>query len=202
MIDEIENFWSTCRKNYAHLKPRGLGENTEYNTHMEKEVFARCDWEGKTVLDYGTGGGFCGLHLFNKYKIKKYVGVDVSPRSLQYARETLQGKNFELHKTPYDFKRAGADVFFSLACIQHFPDKAYLKNFLGNLQSSGIQTIILQIRAGDETVFSNAYKTGGNVGLACIIKPDDLTIGGYVKTNASEIYPSRYMYLQFEKEAE
>lgn len=170
MYEEVKKFWETCGPDYAHLsdstKHKKIDLQKEYKrlilNHLPRSL------NGLSVIDYGPGGGFLGELLFTQYGIKKYIAVDIAKRSLDTARTRLMGKAGVFHLVPVNFSGLHADAFFSFACIQHFPSKTYLEDFLANLNSSGVRLVGLHFRSGPKTVTSNNYKvTNGNIGLCC-----------------------------------
>lgn len=107
---------------------------------------------GKTVVDYGVGAGHLGLVLLRDKGIARYVAVDISRSSLEATRTTIAGAGLplsrvETHLVPVEFRALNAEIFISLAVIQHFPDAAFVRSFFANLDRSGISVLILQTRA-------------------------------------------------------
>jgi len=161
------------------------------------------EFKNKTVIDYGLGGGWLGRYLFRNKEIKKYIGIDVAKRSLEVAENVLNQwvNQCKFCLTPVQFKHLRADIFISLACIQHFPSKDYLLGFLDNVDTSDIPDVVLQIRNG-ETDFNGAYEAEGDVGRACRTTPEFVSkyLPGYSLEFASEANPkSGYQYLVFKK---
>lgn len=194
----IKKFWEQCSQNYAHLKSNWeLKIGSRRLNHFYKSFLRFVNFKDKIILDYGCGAGYLGKILFDKYGLKKYIGIDIAERSLIKARQILEGYNTEFHLTPKTFKNIEADIFISLACIQHFPDEEYLYNFLKNVNKSGISTLILQIRYGEETVFNNAYKIKKDFGMACVTNEEyiDERLRRYKLINVSGKGISGYQYL-------
>jgi len=160
-------FWETCRSNYAHLKPSWEFDDKMDRTTRLKEAFLdHMDLKGKIVIDYGCGGGFLGKFLFREYGIAKYIAIDIAKRSLRKAWEVNRKSDCEYILVPVEFSTLGADVFISIACMQHFPSEEYLNEFLENLNNSNVKAIALQIKYGDETEFFGTYDRKG-YGVNC-----------------------------------
>jgi len=136
------------------------------------------------LVDYGTGNGALGVHLYLKHGLTSYVGIDISNRSLEYA-----GKHLTKYHVPHELKlldttgtfaELHADTFVSQAVIQHFPDQKYLDAFLARVNCSLAKRVMLQYRVNDKesTVFSHKeYTTARNVVRQCY------TSSQYVKSH-------------------
>lgn len=138
-----------------------------------RKAFGKTKMDGKTVIDYGCGGGWTGKFLFDEKNIKAYLGIDIAQRSIEAAEKNLadyEDKVFLLvdpNALP-DFSQMKADFFISLSCIQHFPDQEYLDYFLDAVNKSGIKTLILQVKYSDKTIFrEHPYKTTHDIGNGC-----------------------------------
>jgi trans-aconitate methyltransferase len=168
MIEKVRQFWETCGLKYAHITDANApspGSTAEY--FLKRGLIDKIEWQGKTVIDYGCGGGHIGKYLFDKCEIAEYHAVDIALRSLESAMYTLDGRPCTFHQTPVDLKTIKADILFSMACIQHFPNREHLDEFLENVNESEIKTVALQIRNHRSTRFNNAYIEGGDYGYAC-----------------------------------
>lgn len=161
-IEDLQKFWNTCDTTFAHLTINKHLKNYSYLTKNWDECFLthlnnKYDLKNKIVIDYGIGGAYLGLYLYHKYNICKYIGIDISERQMMYAQQNLIHFNVihELILMPIEFKILPADIFISQATIQHFPSIKYFKNFLNNLNESHIPVIMLQIRYGVNTTFTN-----------------------------------------------
>jgi SAM-dependent methyltransferase len=204
-INNVSSFWDSCKSTYAHLKNdhRVISKGNKLEETLHK-IFLDCiDFKNKTVIDYGCGGGFLGKYLFEEKEIKKYIAYDISKRSLSFARKTIGNKNSEfiLVEDGFYFENNSADVFISLACIQHFPDKYFLDYFTKKVNESKCKFVVLQYRYNDETVFNSAYEyDDGDTRLACMLDEnyfkDNLT--NYKLVYDSEKQNGEYVYTIFE----
>ncbi len=167
MLSSVQTFWESCDPTLAHITIDKWLENEEsLCSWWETHILDKCKdrFVGKTLIDYGTGKGLFGKLLYEQHGLGKYIGIDISERSLNAARETLAAfPQSEFFHAPVDFARLTADIFVSFACIQHFPFKLMLDRFLENLNQSRIPWLLLQIRAGKNTVFNP-----GNMRLGCM----------------------------------
>lgn len=160
-MEKLKSFWETCDTTFAHITiDKHLKNYEDLTKGWDKYFLIHLNTikplSNTTILDYGIGGGYLGIHMHKTYSIKKYIGVDISERQLKYAEHNLQklNINYELLSTPVEFKNIPCDIFISQAVIQHFPDIIYLNNFLTNLNSSNIPFIMIQIRYNKNTLFT------------------------------------------------
>jgi SAM-dependent methyltransferase len=141
-------FWENVDDIYAH---RGDDPDGRFLKPLDPAVF-----EGQTVLDYGCGGGFWGEQL--SPHVKKYIGLDVSQRSIDLARKRLpksKHSNVTLKRVDSlsDYRNAPKiDTLFSFATIWHFPTTGYLIDFLKAVKRLEPQKVILQVRFSEKTV--------------------------------------------------
>ena len=201
----MEKFWDTCEKNFAHVE---LGRHLPgYEKLCEKWEQSFCkflDFNGKTVIDYGIGGAYLGRYLFQKKGIHKYIGYDISQRSLNKAAENLENyKNSCLLLKCDNFYKnpEPADIFISQACIQHFPDENYLKKFLTCINKKKYTTVMLQYRHAPKTRFNQGDLMKENVVvIRCHTNAEYIL---EIMTNYKLIYKSpiesnRYQFCIFE----
>jgi len=124
------------------------------------------NWTGKAVVDYGCGGGFLGLKLFETYGISQYTGIDIAQKSLDQTRTRLAkwvaDDTVQLKRTPVEFSDVNSDIFVSQQVIQHFPSVDYLEHFLENVDSSQAKQLMLHFRQSNngETYSTDAYRNG------------------------------------------
>ena len=172
----LEEHWETCQLEYAHLScsknwRKNLqhvfqGHRNNIDTFIDK---TGASIEGMCVLDYGIGDGhFCTV-LDSEYKVGKYVGIDIAQRTLDAASINLADTDCkkEFKKLPANFKTYKPDLIASFACIQHFPNKAYLDDFLTNVENANPSWLMFQIRNdGKGERFFPEYPS-----LACLTNP-------------------------------
>jgi SAM-dependent methyltransferase len=195
---KMRDFWEKCKPTFSHVKTDKLRQRWYSSFH--KNVLQYLDLKDKVVIDYGIGSGHLGLALFNR-GIKKYVGIDIAQRSLDAAIELLGGRgNMHLTLAPVEFMKFNADIFISLACIQHFPTQEYLDDFLRNIVRANIPVVFLQIRRGKKATFSNSYKSFGSVRLACITNAKYISkrLPGYELTHHHGTKKDNYQFLKYE----
>jgi SAM-dependent methyltransferase len=162
-------FWENCRQFYAHLREHAYVKCKDIYTRALSLV----DIEGKTVIDYGCGGGWTG-RMMSERGIGKYIGIDIAERSLNFARRTMGGHpGAEFYLAPINLAKIAADALVCFSVIQHMP-KAVMHDFLKNLDGSGIPLLLLHVRHAEKTQFNDAYNEGGSIGHCC------LTNGKYV----------------------
>jgi len=154
------------------------------------------------------GGGHLGKYLLSKKDLKHYTGIDISTRSIDFAKNNLV--NFKNQTTLihtdefYNKFNAKADIFISQACIQHFHDEKYLLSFLKKIESLSCSTVMLQIRYNNKTIFNptNSYVEEKDVCFACQTNDAYLSknLKSYKLKHKSKIYePSKYLFLVYEK---
>ncbi|HUT63707.1 MAG TPA: class I SAM-dependent methyltransferase [Anaerolineae bacterium] len=207
MKSNIDNmlayYWDNCKGNFAHIKENWeIKPDSRRARQLYDAFLGSLELRGKTVIDYGCGGGWFGKLLFDEYKIGKYVGLDVAHRSLKRSHENLENyrENVKLKFANEDFGCFNADVFISMAVIQHFPTVKYLDEFLVRLNTSGIQTIILHVRYGEKTEYCNPYVNNRDVKDAGVTNERHI---GRILTNYGHVYnydagASKAVYLKYE----
>lgn len=152
-------FWETCSSGFAHIKgeitkPRTVDEYLErtakvYNFASADEV--RALLTGSTLIDYGIGNGRLCVPVTQLGC--RYIGIDIAERQLNEARalyKEYKCENWELRQAPVDFAEFNAKVFVTEACIQHFPNREYLKDFANNVNGSGVECLLLQTRTNKD----------------------------------------------------
>jgi SAM-dependent methyltransferase len=161
-------FWENCPYSTAHIGDRisqraikGYIQNCQPHISLDE----------KTVIDYGTGGGGIGEYITRIHRINKYIGIDISQRSIDVAKKRMSKfRKKEFYLTPVEFGDLGGDIFISLAVIQHFPDLHYTIDFFENLNRSKIPELFLQHRHADPAEFiGHKYKAVDKVLASCKI---------------------------------
>ncbi|MDI6778315.1 MAG: methyltransferase domain-containing protein [Patescibacteria group bacterium] len=83
---------------------------------------------GDKVLDFGCGNGRLAGFLKNNYQ--EYVGVDISQRLIDIAKQKYSSEKTKFIKADANFNKLPFkddyfDVIFSIAVFHHFPSKEY-----------------------------------------------------------------------------
>jgi SAM-dependent methyltransferase len=192
----LKNFWENCNIKFAHIRNKEI-----YEPHYKQNVLPFTSFNNKTIVDYGIGKAHLGKLLLQKHNISKYIGIDISERQLKLAKENLKEfNNISLLSVTVDFSTLKADIFVSLACIQHFPSLDYLKEFLNNINNSNIKEVILQYRDNDIDIFNPGnYETINDVCYSCklnlktlLLYLDNYSLSG---NKEDKRYSYRYIYL-------
>jgi SAM-dependent methyltransferase len=168
--EKAKSFWEKCDTTFAHITPDRWLKSRDHLVNSFSKKFDPFNPTDKIIVDYGIGAAHLGIYLFENENIKKYIGIDISERSLNAAKISLSKydqSKIDLRSTPVDFSKLNADIFCSFAVIQHFPNKEYLDDFLINLKNSGIPEIIIQIRHSRVNAFSDDYDNQEDAKLAC-----------------------------------
>jgi SAM-dependent methyltransferase len=166
------------------------------------------DLNDKMIIDFGCGGGFFGRFCFDDFEPKKYIGLDISEKSIVSAKNNLEYIPDELKElflfSPIEIlskiKEFKADVFCSFSVIQHLPDIDYLNLFLKNVNESGISDLCLQIRYSDMNRFFDVpYKTTADIGHACYTNHEYMikVLDKYTLKSKSSISENLYQYLTY-----
>lgn len=197
--EEIKRAWNErVGLNTAHCFD---SLSTEAMDLIYKKPVEMINIENKRILDFGCGGA--ALYLYLKDKIKKYIGLDIAKRSLDFAMKNINQEKCELFLIdPYqiDFTKHKADILFCLSVIQHFPDQVYLDYFLDCLNKSNIKTLILQIRHWEKNRFQmQPYKTTHEINLACWTNADYLQsqLSRYAVKEKTKEIDNQYNYIKF-----
>lgn len=110
------------------------GDDTPYYRYKRQRFLAllnQVSFEGKTVVEIGSGPGGNLLHIQGK-KPKKLIGVDISEDMISLASSRL-GDTVSFIKTDgktIDLKDKHADVVFSATVLQHNTDLVMLESTL------------------------------------------------------------------------
>jgi SAM-dependent methyltransferase len=166
MIARMKGVWNRTNVRNAHFGESGEREYMfgRYG-HL---VTSRIPVDGKVVLDFGCGGALLGIHLLER-NAERYIGYDVSERSLRKATENLADTVAErnrdrisgdalvdlrlIDRVEWDFASERPDLVVCLACMLHFPTHGYLDCFLSACDGSGAHDLVLEFRRGAKTEF-------------------------------------------------
>ena len=182
-VDIVEAWERRVGAETAHLQ-EGQHINKAGLNCIFREGFRGIGTDQKVILDYGCGGGFLGLFLFEgDYPIKQYIGVDITLRAIKATLERLdKWKSFKrVEATKIDPKNIPdlsifkVDILTCFNVVQHFPDKEYFEYFFEQLNNSEIPIIILNYRKGEKLTFQDEpYKRTHEINLACYNRIDDI----------------------------
>ena len=181
------------------------GENELYKIYGRFVCQSLSLGKDDIVVDYGCGGAWLGRYLLNKNaRLKKYIGLDISDRSVKFAIDNLgeDNKKVEIHKIdPYEYslEEYKPSVIVSLSVIQHMPTVEVIENFLGKVNDSKARVAILQIRVADKLTFcEKPYKTTHEVNMANAIPIEFVTdkLTNYSLTDVN--CEGQQAYLKFE----
>ena len=183
--EKVKNLWETCRPVDAHLQPEGrhIDKKTMLNRYKNVLDIIDYDFKNKKVIDYGCGGGWLGIYLFEEKEINYYYGLDLAKRSLKEARKNLKKyKNKTIKKMhlavlsivnidkTIDFSKYEADILICLACMIHFPSIYFLLDFLKACDNSNCEKLIFEIRDKNIGTYidKKAYDTKIDFYTACL----------------------------------
>jgi 2-polyprenyl-3-methyl-5-hydroxy-6-metoxy-1,4-benzoquinol methylase len=110
-------------------------------THILKEAKI-----GETIVDFGSGKGNLLEVLYrNKFKCKKYIGIDIRKQTIKLAEEKFANVDWaefivdDLIKNKTDFSKLQADKVCSFEVAEHV-GKNNVKKFLANFKACGKST--------------------------------------------------------------
>ena len=212
-MNEIQSYWETCGYRFSHLTntpDRIIEKGSELLSKYEQAFLLPLSYtttfKNKTLLDFGIGNAELGRFFLSEGIIDSYIGVDIAERSIEFAMKNLTPylDKCQFMLSPSNLSKINADIFMSLACIQHFPSVAYLDEFLIQINTGNFSIVILQIRSsnsGETLSDEKAYKEGGNVALALQTSESYVSkrLDNFTIFHASDIHKSGYQYLVYLK---
>ncbi len=146
-IDASRRSDSLVAKPALFARYRNPPENTafqlEYSYHLLGDV------QGKTVLDYGCGGGENALLLASRGAL--VTGIDISPELVEIARRRLEMNHFSAEFrviSGYDTGLPGAsmDVVFCMAILHHLDLEQARREVLRVLKPGGVLIVQEPVR--------------------------------------------------------
>jgi cyclopropane fatty-acyl-phospholipid synthase-like methyltransferase len=141
-------------------------------THILKETKI-----GETVVDFGSGkGNLLEVFYRNKFKCKKYTGIDIRKQTIKLAQEKFSMVPWaefivdDLVKPKTDFTKFKADKVCSFEVAEHV-GKQNIQKFLKNFKACGKQTALYYLSTlnFDEKVGAagnHTYDSGDDRGVA------------------------------------
>ncbi len=148
------------------------GDDNPYNRYKRSKFLRKfldtIEFEFKTVLEIGCGPGGNLKHIATHHKPTKLLGVDISERMLEVAKQNL-AELAELSKTdgsrlPYDDQ--SIDISLTVTVLQHNTDELRLKGLVQEICRVTRGTILCMEDIGSsETIGSTGDWVGRRIGV-------------------------------------
>lgn len=135
-----ESYWSYVAE---EINKRGdsylAGDDTPFHRYKRRKFLSRfldtIDLDSKDVLEIGFGPGGNLKHIAQKFKPKKLLGVDISPKMVEIASRNLipYGDLVELRKIngmDLPFADQSVDLSFTVTVLQHITDRAMFEQLV------------------------------------------------------------------------
>jgi ubiquinone/menaquinone biosynthesis C-methylase UbiE len=131
-IEQVKDFWDAhpCESTLSEQRERSVYfteiQCKRYQLESHIPILAKFDqFRNRDVLEIGCGIGCDGLQFARNGA--RYVGVDLSPKSVQHAREQFElfgtsGRFEVMNAAKLDFASAAFDHVYSFGVIHHSPD--------------------------------------------------------------------------------
>ncbi|HKK14802.1 MAG TPA: methyltransferase domain-containing protein [Gammaproteobacteria bacterium] len=131
--DDVRAYWNAKPCN-SELSQAEMGSR-EYFLEIERdrytheahilEVLSKIDWQGKDVLEIGTGVGTDARQIISRGG--RYTGINVDQGSVEATRQALgtfglSGEVRQCSATAMDFEDARFDVIYSFGVLHHIPN--------------------------------------------------------------------------------
>jgi SAM-dependent methyltransferase len=157
MMDDITRRVSEMYAKFPYPSPQAQGRKLKELVNLLKifGVETGYDWNGKSVLDAGTGTGHRLIEAAKAFKNARFTAVDISETPLAIARQTAvhEGvQNVEFHLANLmdgDNPFGTFDVILSMGVIHHLSDPAAgVRNLVRSLADDGILFLYIYGRHG------------------------------------------------------
>ncbi|MFA5886400.1 MAG: class I SAM-dependent methyltransferase [Patescibacteria group bacterium] len=157
------NYWE---KRYRQGGNSGLGSYgvlSDFKTNIINKFIQ--EYQAETMIDFGCGDG----QQIKNIKIKKYLGLDIAPSSVQMCQKLYsddQSKSFILYHPQSFFNNfIKADLVICLDVLYHITSEVDLKKTLTDIFSCANNLVILytntenfNYRRGRHIVYWDTYK--------------------------------------------
>ena len=135
-----ENYWDTvAQKIILRGKDEIIAGDNEpfysYKRNKFLKIFNSINFEGKRVLEIGSGPGGNLLEVFNQRPAGLY-GTDISAEMITLSGKILGNKNITVLKTNgknLPFADQYFDIVYSATVLQHITDEEVLSGIVGNM---------------------------------------------------------------------
>lgn len=142
----------TAEHSLERIYPKQLNQDDKghqdvLEIHLERYQFASEQLRGSSILDIACGCGYGTALMAEAHPDKQFVGVDVDPIAVNYAREHYQADNLRYEcGNGMDFQLANKeggfqhfDTIISLETIEHVPEpQKMVTHLLTQLNEQGI----------------------------------------------------------------
>lgn len=147
---ETEHYWDQVALQISNRDELNIiaGDNEPYY-HYKRKLFLKLldkiDFEGKSILEIGSGPGGNLFHISGKNP-GKLAGVDISAEMIALSGKLLKGKNIEIKKTDghhLPFEDRSFQLVFTSTVLQHNTDEQLLKNLIKEITRVASKEIII-----------------------------------------------------------
>lgn len=142
----------TAEHSLERIYPKQLNQDEKshqdvLDIHLERYEFASTQLRGTHILDIACGCGYGTALMAEAHPDKQFVGVDVDPIAVEYAREHYQADNLRYEcGNGMDFQRLLSgnryqqfDTIISLETIEHVPEpQKMVTHLLTQLSKEGV----------------------------------------------------------------
>ena len=120
MLEELRNFLAKHPGAFTIVR-----KIIELNFKKQKEIIQATLGEKKNlkVLDIGCGTG----EFYECFQSQTYVGIDISPKYIQYAKKIKKGDFRVMDATKLDFPDLTFDFVLVMAMLHHLSDEHFLQ---------------------------------------------------------------------------
>jgi SAM-dependent methyltransferase len=156
-MDDITRQVSEMYAKFPYPSPQAQGRKLKELVNLLKifGVETRYDWNGKSVLDAGTGTGHRLIEAAKAFQNTRFTAVDISETPLAIARQTaahegVSNVDFQLANLMDGGSPFGTfDVILSMGVVHHLSDPAAgVRNLVRNLADDGILFLYIYGRHG------------------------------------------------------
>lgn len=151
-----EPYWSDVARRIKARKGKNViaGDDEPYYRYKRErflDLLLEVDFEGKTVLEIGSGPGGNLKELLKK-KPRSLTGVDISSEMIEIARSHLPAEVniLKVDGTSLPFEDRSIDYVFSATVLQHNTDDAMMRALLGEMCRVAGQSVFLFERIEDQ----------------------------------------------------
>jgi SAM-dependent methyltransferase len=156
-MQDYKEYWESCKPLLAHRTLEGMAFNEEQLFRSWEKLWiepCNIDFKGKSVVDFGCGGGFLGKYLLSKGEIAEYYAIDIAEESIKSAQSRLSEYENCVYSTEINNIPKG-DILVCQAVIQHMPSIKETNKLINKFNKSKIDTLVLQLKYADNPEFND-----------------------------------------------